>query len=64
MSDNDRFFVVTGGPGFGKTTLVETLAADGIGGMPEAGRAIIQAQVAIGGTHFPGATGWRSPSSC
>lgn len=53
MSDFDRFFVVTGGPGSGKTTLIQALAAQGISHMPEAGRAIIQDQVAIGGTALP-----------
>lgn len=45
----DRFIIITGGPGAGKTTLVEALAARGHGRSVEAGRAIIQAQVAIGG---------------
>ncbi|MBB4908112.1 AAA family ATPase [Actinophytocola algeriensis] len=42
--------VVTGGPGAGKTTLLNALAARGFPVQPEAGRAIIQAQQAIGGT--------------
>ena len=49
----ERFIVVTGGPGSGKTTLVEALRAQGLAAMPEAGRAIIQDQVAIGGTALP-----------
>lgn len=55
MSSNniDRMFVVTGGPGSGKTTLINALAARGFVCMPEAGRAIIQRQVAIGGTALP-----------
>lgn len=53
MSENDRFFIVTGGPGSGKSTLIEALAAHGVSRMPEAGRAIIQDQVAIGGTALP-----------
>ena len=53
MSDSDRLFVLTGGPGSGKTTLIEALAAQGIRRMPEAGRAIIQDQVAIGGSALP-----------
>jgi len=52
-SGSDRFFVITGGPGFGKTTLVEALADLGFPHQPEAGRAIIQDQVAIGGTALP-----------
>jgi predicted ATPase len=38
----DRFFIVTSGPGSGKSTLIDALAARGISSMPEAGRAIIQ----------------------
>lgn len=49
----DRFFVVTGGPGSGKTSLIDALAAGGIRTMPEAGRAIIRDQVAIGGNALP-----------
>ena len=45
----DNFIVITGGPGSGKTTLIEALAAQGHRRTLEAGRAIIQAQVAIGG---------------
>lgn len=48
-----RFFVITGGPGSGKTSLIEALAADGIAHAEEAGRAIIRDQVAIGGTALP-----------
>lgn len=51
----DRFFVVTGGPGAGKSTLIEALAAEGLRIMPEAGRAVIRDQVAIGGDALP----WR-----
>ncbi len=36
----DRLFVVTGGPGSGKSTLIAALAGHGIRSMPEAGRAI------------------------
>jgi predicted ATPase len=53
MSDTDRFFVITGGPGSGKSTLVKALAAHGFSHMPEAGRAIIQDQVAVGGNALP-----------
>lgn len=53
MSRTDRFVVVTGGPGSGKTTLVSALRAEGLDTMPEAGRAIIQDQVAIGGDALP-----------
>jgi predicted ATPase len=46
----NHFHVITGGPGSGKTSLVDALAAEDFRHMPEAGRAIIQAQVDIGGT--------------
>lgn len=49
----DRFFVITGGPGSGKSTLGAVLCAKGFRCMPEAGRAVIQEQVAIGGTALP-----------
>jgi predicted ATPase len=52
-ADCDRFFVITGGPGSGKSTLVAALAARGYPHMPEAGRAIIRDQVAIGGEALP-----------
>jgi len=40
-------------PGSGKTSLIGALAAEGIRHMPEAGRAIIQDQVDLGGTALP-----------
>lgn len=49
----DHLFVVTGGPGAGKSTLIEALSRRGVGSMPEAGRAIIRDQVAIGGAALP-----------
>lgn len=49
----DHLFIVTGGPGSGKTALVSALANQGLATMPEAGRAIIRDQVAIGGPALP-----------
>jgi predicted ATPase len=49
----NHLFVITGGPGSGKTSLVGALAATGLAHMPEAGRAIIRDQVAIGGSALP-----------
>jgi predicted ATPase len=51
--DSDRLFVITGGPGAGKSTLIDALSERGICSMPEAGRAIIQDQVTIGGEALP-----------
>jgi len=34
-------FVITGGPGSGKTSLIDALSRRGFPSMPEAGRAII-----------------------
>jgi predicted ATPase len=51
--DFERFFVLTGGPGSGKSTLIAALAERGVRTMPESGRAIIQDQVAIGGDALP-----------
>jgi predicted ATPase len=51
----ERLFVLTGGPGSGKSTLIEALAKAGYARSVEAGRAIIQDQVAIDGPALP----WR-----
>lgn len=56
---SDRFFVVTGGPGAGKTTLIEALGAAGFSTSVEAGRAIIRDQSAIDGHALP----WRDPAA-
>jgi predicted ATPase len=47
------FFVVTGGPGSGKSSLIGRLQENGYAGSVEAGRAIIQDQVTIGGRALP-----------
>jgi predicted ATPase len=47
------FYVVTGGPGSGKTTLLAELARRGHRCVPEDARAVIQEQVASGGSAVP-----------
>jgi predicted ATPase len=49
----DRFFVITGGPGSGKSSLIEALHQRGYARSIEAGRGVIQDQVAIGGSALP-----------
>jgi predicted ATPase len=56
-TNSDRFHVITGGPGSGKTALIEALRSRGYDSTVEAGRAIIQDQVAIDGRALP----WRDP---
>jgi predicted ATPase len=58
-SDTQRLFVVTGGPGSGKTTLIDALAQVGCARSIEAGRGVIQDQVAVGGPALP----WRDPQA-
>lgn len=49
----DRFFVLTGGPGSGKSSLIDALERLGYPRTLEAGRGIIQDQVDIGGPALP-----------
>jgi predicted ATPase len=51
------FFVVTGGPGAGKTTLIEALARDGVRTVAESGRQVIREQEARDGRALP----WLNP---
>lgn len=51
--NSNRFHVITGGPGAGKTSVIEGLRSRGYACSIEAGRAIIQDQVAIGGSALP-----------
>ena len=52
--DGQRFFVITGGPGSGKSALIEAIQRSGYVTSVEAGRGIIRDQVAIGGNALPG----------
>ncbi|WP_010251519.1 AAA family ATPase [Myroides injenensis] len=45
--------VFTGGPGSGKTTLLNALSEKGYSIVPEVGRAVIQCQIAKGGSALP-----------
>lgn len=50
---SERFFVVTGGPGAGKTSLITELARRGFHTIPESGRAIIREELGRGGNALP-----------
>jgi predicted ATPase len=52
-SNMDRFFIITGGPGSGKTSLLDALEKMNYKRSVEAGRGIIQQQVVIGGRALP-----------
>lgn len=54
----NRFYVMTGGPGSGKSSLIDALNRQGYARTAEAGRGIIQDQVTIGGRALP----WSDPS--
>ncbi|MGF6849056.1 putative ATPase [Chitinophaga sp. W3I9] len=49
----DHFFIVTGGPGMGKTAIIAALREQGHITVPETGREIIRQQVAAGGQALP-----------
>ncbi|QDI73274.1 ATPase [Streptomyces calvus] len=50
---SERFVVITGGPGSGKSTLIDQLQGMGFARSVEAGRGVIQDQTAIGGSALP-----------
>jgi predicted ATPase len=58
LKDHERFYVLTGGPGSGKSAVIEALHRAGYARTVEAGRGIIQDQVAIGGRALP----WHDPA--
>jgi predicted ATPase len=53
LIDKPNFFVFTGGPGVGKTTLIRSLQARGELVVEEAARAVIREQAQAGGTALP-----------
>jgi predicted ATPase len=63
MKRNDHCFIVTGGPGMGKTAIIRALRELGYTTVPETGREIIRQQVAAGGHALPwddrAAFAWR-----
>lgn len=48
-NERPNFHILTGGPGAGKTTVLEALRARGFQGVDEAARQILKEQAAIGG---------------
>jgi predicted ATPase len=57
IDETPPLFVLTGGPGAGKTTLIEALARTGVTTVAEAGRAVIRDEEARGGRALP----WLNP---
>jgi len=53
MKRHDHCFIVTGGPGMGKTAIIKALDELGHITVPETGREIIRQQVATGGHALP-----------
>lgn len=53
LRDGAQLFVLTGGPGAGKTTLIDAIGKAGFATVPEAGRAIIRQQMPIAGRGQP-----------
>lgn len=53
MIDKKNFYIITGGPGVGKTTLINDLLKRGYNCVPEVAREIIKDQVATNGNALP-----------
>lgn len=55
MVEKDNFYIITGGPGVGKTTLINALSKSNFNCVQEVAREIIKDQIAINGNALP----WR-----
>lgn len=53
MLTNPKFYILTGGPGSGKTTTINELNSLGYQIVPEVGRTIIKEQITINGKGLP-----------
>ncbi|PTS99709.1 ATPase [Pedobacter sp. HMWF019] len=51
--ENENFYIITGGPGVGKTTLLNELQKEGHQIVPEVAREIIKQQMETNGTGLP-----------
>jgi predicted ATPase len=57
MNKKNNFYILTGGPGSGKTTIIEQLKEMGYFCVPEVGRKIIKEQISLSGKALP----WLHP---
>jgi predicted ATPase len=64
LQPHNRFFALTGGPGSGKTSLIEALKARGHATTEEAGRGVIREEMRDGGNGLPWSTAPVSLNSC
>src|SRR5690606_16244268 len=53
LHDNKKAFVITGGPGMGKTSIIDSLERSGYACIPESGRDIIQKELKSKGDKLP-----------